>query len=247
MSGVLENPKVTLVLLGAGFDPSVAIPERLGFAGVIRSDEAAAARFITLMPGQAVNFILDWCSVTVLNDRFIVETSVPPFIKIADLILKTLGDLMPKATVNMLGINRQYSLRFASAEALDDFGVRIAPPAAWGNWGRRIQEQLLADHTKNHGGVMNVTMRETPIAGREIGWRDVQITSARTGADGFVALIALNDHFQANDAGQPPGLEPHELGHRRTAAMMRIISEQFDDSLNVLESIAKDIVGSSPS
>ena len=89
---------------------------------------------------------------------------------------------------------------------------------------------------------MNVTMRETPVEGRDVGWRDVQIVGARTLPNGFNALITLNDHFQASDAAQPAGLELQELAHRRTSGLMRTLSEQFDSSLEVLETIAQDIV-----
>ena len=142
MPGVLENPKVTIVLLGS-FDSSAALPAKLGSAGVIRSDEAAAARFTALVPGQAVNFALTWCTVLVLQDRFVVETSEPPFIKIADLVQKTIGDVMPNAVVNMLGINRQYTIKFSTAQEIDAFGTRIAPPSGWGNCGQEnIRENL---------------------------------------------------------------------------------------------------------
>jgi hypothetical protein len=242
MAPELENPKVTVILIGS-FDPSMATPEKLGAAGVIRSDEAKAATYKTLVPGQVVDYALEWCNVSVFRNRFAVESVVPPFVKIADLIQKTVNEVMIGATVTQMGINRHYGLKFSSIADRDAFGTRIVPPSAWGKWGRQIGERI-KDHPETHGGVINVTMRETPIAGRELGTRDVIIqATAATATSAPQAIIALNDHFNVSDAEQPTGLAPQELANRHTSALMQILGEQFDKSINDLESIAQDIIG----
>ena len=239
---VLEKPKVILVLVGH-FDPAAALPSKLGDAGVIRADEAETAQVKVLLPGQVAEYSLGWCSLAVVRERLVVETSEPPFIRIADLAQKTLSDLMPHATVVQLGINRTYTIRFESPDERDAFGTSLAPPSAWGEWGNKIGQSLKDPEAKLHGGLVSITMRERPVAGREHGWRDVQVTSnASPGAMTMEATINLNDHFAAGDAGQVANLEPQELSQRRTSALMRTLSEEFDASLDALEALANSIV-----
>jgi len=215
-------------------------PDRLGEAKVIRSDEAAAARFKTLVPGQVTDFTLGWCTVTVTRERFAVESAEPPFVKISDFIQKAISELMPQASVTAMGINRAYTIRFSSPEERDRFGTRLVPPSSWGNWGRRIQQTMATDDDK-HGGVLNVTMKEFPIADREGGARHV--TVAADVASNVSAQIIVNDHFQAPaDSSLPAALEPDELARRRTNVILRALAEQFDASLNLLETIATEVV-----
>jgi hypothetical protein len=246
MAPVLENPKVIVILIG-NFDPSLAMPAKLGAAGVIRTDEASAAQFTTLVRDQAVEYTLGWCTVSVVRNRFAVETLVPPFVKVADLIQKTINELMTSASVTQMGINRQYGIKFSSNEDRDAFGTRLVPPSTWGTWGREVGERIKT-HPTSHGGVIAVTMRETPVAGRESGNRDVTIQATpATSTTPAQAIIALNDHFNISDENQPKGLEPQELAHRHTSSLMRILGEQFDKSINDLESIAHDIIGTTSS
>jgi hypothetical protein len=246
MAPLLENPKVIIVLIG-NFDPLSAMPAKLGAAGVIRTDEASAAQFTTLLRDQAVEYTLEWCTVSVVRNRFAVEAAVPPFVKIADLIQKTINELMTAASVTQMGINRQYGIRFSSNEDRDAFGTRLVPPSTWGKWGREVGERIKT-HPTSHGGVLAVTMRESPVPGRESGNRDVTIQATpATGSSPAQAIFTLNDHFNVSDEHQPKGLEPQELANRHTSSLMRILGEQFDKSINDLESIAHDIIGTTSS
>ena len=242
---VLEKPKVLLVLVGR-FDPAEVLPSKLGDAGVVRPEEAAAAQIKVLLPGQVAEYSLGWCSLAVVRERFVVETTTPPFVRIADLVQKTLIDLMPHAVVSQLGINRVYTIRFESQAERDAFGTRLAPPSAWGPWGSSIEHSMNEPTVKVHGGLVSITMRERPVAGREHGWRDVQVTAGATSeVTPMEAMINVNDHFfAAGDTDQPAGLEPEELAQRRTSALMRTLYEQFDASLNTQEDLAQSIIAS---
>ncbi|MGC1523039.1 MAG: hypothetical protein WA803_15975 [Steroidobacteraceae bacterium] len=242
MAPVLENQKVIVVLIGK-FEPSMALPAKLGAAGVIRADEARAAEFKTLVKDQVVEYALEWCSVSVVRNRFAVETAVPPFVKVADLIQKTINELMTGASVTQMGINRLYEMKFSSNAERDAFGTRIVPPSTWGKWGRQVGERIKTN-PESHGGVISVVMRETPVAGEDLRTRDVTIQATpRTSTSPAQAILGLNDNFNVSDANQPTGLEPQELANRHTSSLMRILGEQFDKSINDLESMAHDIIG----
>src|SRR5580658_8897869 len=172
----LTDEKVAVVLLGS-FDPDAALPEKLANAGAIRADEATEAKYRALLQGQVADYSLGWCNISAVRDRFTVESSQPPYVKIADLILKTLAELMPNAVLTKIGINRHYKMKFPDSETRDDLGTRLVPPAQWGDWGKQISNRIEANHATHHGGMVQVTMREGPIEGREMGWRDVQIVA----------------------------------------------------------------------
>lgn len=240
MAPKLEDSSVFLVAVGT-FEPNAAMPLKLGAAGAIRHDEAAAAEFSTLVPGQAVEYKLTWCTVSVTANRFLIQTTTPPHIKAADLMQKMVSELMPKAAVSQLGINRQFKIKFSSPEERDEFGVRIAPPGTWGSWGKKIQERISSSSKEPHGGLVNMTMREMPVPGRVSGWRDVQIAASL--ANSYDAAILLNDHYERVDIGDvPPGLEDSEIAARTTSSFLKVLREQFEDSLNTLDEIAQSIV-----
>jgi hypothetical protein len=234
----LVMPRVFVVALG-DFQPAAATAAKLGEGGVIRADEAEAAKYTMLVPGQAIEFALDWCRFGVGPNRLIVETWVPPFIRIADLVQKTLLEMMPLACVQKLGINLQYTIKFSSIDEKNKFGSRLSPPSAWGAWGRAIEAHR-EKQSKMYGGVTAVTMREIPVEGRDAGWRDIQIAA---GAGEMDAYMLINDHFEGGPKDQSE-IDSRELGHRRTAYFMQILREQFDLSLNAVEKIALEIIHS---
>jgi hypothetical protein len=241
MAVELQSPVVSIVLLGS-FDPSAATPEKLGAADVIRPDEAAAAKFRTLVAGQVCDYVLDWVTVAVSREQFVVEATVPPFVRILDLVRKTLAELMPHSQINRMGINCRYGIRFGSFSDRNDFGTRLVPTSGWGHWGRRVQHGITSTTSESelHGGVVLVTMRERPVPHRRSGWRDVQVTAPLgPGAD---AQIALNDHFESVDPEFSSDLEPQEVDGRRTSAFLRTLEEQFERTLTELDVVAKDII-----
>jgi hypothetical protein len=240
MAPQLEDPIVFVVAIGS-FDPAAAMPQKLGESGAIRQDEAGAAVFHTLVPGQAVDYSLTWCTVSANITRLGIQTVTPPYVKTADLMQKMIGELMPKAVITQLGINRLFRIRFSSAAERDEFGVRVAPPNRWGSWGKKVQDGIFANPQGGHGGLVNATMREMPVPGRLAGWRDIQIAANLvTGQD---ALLTLNDHYERVDIGEvPPGLEANEVAARVTSAYLRVLRERFEDSLNTLDEIAQGIV-----
>jgi hypothetical protein len=239
----LSDERIGVILIGS-FDPDAVRAQKLAESGVIRAADLETLEYRGLLQGQISDYSLGWCSILVTRDRFAVESSQPPYVKICDLILKSLNELMPTAVASMFGINMSYKMNFSDSAARDRFGVRLVPPGEWGEWGKRISKQIEEGKVERHGGMFQATMREQPIDGREAGWRDVQIIADTPTSLGMVGGTALtvNDHFQLDLTRHPEGADAAETARRRTSALLQILSEQFQGSIDQSESIAKGLI-----
>ena len=137
----IEYASASVVVLGA-FRPDSFQPKALAVAKVISPKDATLAQILMLMPGQAIQFGLPWSTILVDSSRFQVTTTEAPYIRISDFVVTALHDLDTKFSVTAVGINYEAHFDAGSFQNRDAIGRRLAPPRAWGEWGKSITESM---------------------------------------------------------------------------------------------------------
>lgn len=246
-----ESPSVSIVLLGK-FKPSSFLPDKLIDAKLIPKKLAESVSYVTLIPDVQVQFKLAWGEILVVRDRFQVSSSEAPYIRVCDFVVKALTDLASDSKVHAFGINREAHYNLGSNDARNEFGTRIAPPEAWGSWGKKLRDSQTgtAKGTSMQGGVINIQMRLPFLADGITGWLD--ITAAPSGLienSSGVHFRANHHHqaisriLQAEMTGEklrdvPEAENPSDV----TARLMALLSECFENSLAESESIFEGVI-----
>jgi hypothetical protein len=227
----LDSSRTEVVLVGV-FKPDEVLPEALARSETITSKEASAAKFKNLLQGQIVEFEIDGVTVQVVPQRLVVHTTQVPYIRAADLALKIVREASPSSTVTMLGINREYQYKFANVEERDKFGIRIAPPIAWGEFGKVIEADQRAQTLNSEGrsGVFSITMRRMHFTDRESGWLDITVAATGTRDEPGVQIRA-NDHYQFHTKYDPESLVLDHHASSRTARLLDTFTKNFDESI----------------
>jgi hypothetical protein len=224
---------VTIVLTG-NLNPAIISPQWLARHHAI-SGEAADAAEISIIHPEVSTFKCGWCVVHVTRDRFQVQTSETPFIRLSDLVTKTFGELLPSTPLRALGINVTISFGAPSAKARNDFGLALCPPENWSQWGRDIAERVRnANSKESHGGLVSVTMQQRPMDDRESGWLNVKVDPTDTLPDGTGISVEVNDHYVIGESHdkKSDGLSYAQL-----------LSKRFEKSIERSESIIDQLMG----
>jgi hypothetical protein len=242
-SPVLELSKAEVVLVGR-FVPDDVHPTKLVEANVIDPSDAKSATFNGLLKGQLVDFALDWTTVQAVGQRLVFASSQAPYVRIADLALRVVREALKAPVVTMLGINREYQYRFLSGVARDAFGTRLAPPEAWGDWGKAVRAEMKAhpSQPEKHGGLISMQMRQADLPDREAGWIDITIASAVVAESPLGAVIRVNDHYQCNDATDPQTLSKDGHESSRTVRLLDTLFNSFDRSMQRADAIVNGLV-----
>jgi hypothetical protein len=228
----LDSSRIEVVLVGT-FKPDEVLPEALAKCETITAKEASAAKFKNLLQGQIVEFEIDGVTVQVVPQRLVVHTTQVPYIRAADLALKIVREASPLSTVTMLGINREYQYKFANVEERDKFGIRIAPPLAWGEFGRVIDEDQRGQvpNSDDRSGVLSMTMRRMHFKDREGGWLDITISATGNLKDDVGVQVRANDHYQCHPKHDPESLVLDHHASSRTARLLDTFTKNFDESI----------------
>lgn len=223
---------VALVLIGA-FTPVRFSPQWLAAHNVIDQAQAAAAE-IEIVHEEVAKFDLDWCKVLVQRERFQASTNEVPFVRLCDFVTKIFGEVVTTAPIRGVGINVTVNFAAPSSAARDSFGMKLAPPQAWGAWGKEIAESIeKSDGKQPHGGVLSITMRQEPPYDREHGYTHVKVGPAPMIKDNCGISVEVNDHFvlMKSDGPEADSIE-----------YARLIAEKFDSSLSHSESIVAQLM-----
>lgn len=230
-----KSTTVSIVLLGV-FPPDKFTPTALADANVIPRNDANAAILRTLLPGAAVQFDLVWGQILVANDRFQVVAREAPYVRGSDLVVKALREISSESRVTAFGINVESHFDLGSVTARDSIGCRLAPPEAWGKWGREILDSM-KQADAYHGGVVNIQMRK-PFQEEEIsGWMDVFAGPSSNVPGNTGIYLRSNHHHQVRpDLGHKP--EPLKL--------LDTLTERFDASVLEAENIFNGVLEGQP-
>jgi len=242
-SPVLESSKTEVVLVGR-FAPDEVHPTKLVETNTLTEVEAKLATFNGLLKGQLVDFALDWATVQAVTQRLVFTSSQAPYVRIADLALRVVREALKAPAVTMLGINREFQFRFASSDARDAFGTRLAPPEAWGDWGKEVRTELTPAtmEANRHGGLISIQMRQAIPDDREAGWIDLTVASAVVAGSKLGVLIRANDHYQCSDSADPPTLSKDGHEASRTERLLEALLTRFDKSVHRSDAIVNGLV-----
>lgn len=233
---------VTLVGLGK-FDPDLFRLESLVESRVISEAEASRSKVMALLPKQIAHLTLPWGELVVLRDRFHVNTIEAPFIRAADIVAQIMNMAEDRCSLGAFGINYEGHFDIGTMAARDQLAMRLAPPAAWGSWGRAIRESMGSADTEVHGGLSVITMRERFRIGVIRGWYDVMVTASDKVPNHTGVRFLTNHHHEY--APEPPpdaDLSVEEKSKRQTAALLAALTDRFDDSISTGDRIFAEVM-----
>ena len=211
---VPEINGTSIVLVGS-FNPAIFTPAWFELHRLLPQGTAEIAT-LEIAHGQATVFKADWLHLNVVPDRFSVETTQAPDVRIRDLVVRTFREHLNHTPLNALGINRNVHFNVRSLEDRDRIGQTLAPIEPWGEWAEE-----LGLGGKN-GGMTSLTMTQVDPEGRPKGGRiNVKVEpSARVGEGRTGVYVNVNDHYPL-DADQPGPAE----------AVMEMLEKHFDASV----------------
>lgn len=211
---VPEISGTNIVLVGS-FNPAIFTPAWFELHGLLPKGTAEIAT-LEIAHGQATVFKTDWLHLNVVPERFTVDTTQAPDVRIRDLVVRTFREHLNHTPLNAVGINRDVHFNVRSLEARDRIGRTLAPIEPWGEWA----EELGLDGM--FGGMTSLTMTQVDPPGRPKGGRinvkvepSVRIGEGRTGV-----YVNVNDHYP-RDADQPEAAE----------SVIEMLETHFDGSV----------------
>jgi hypothetical protein len=218
----------SVVLIGR-FNPVILQPAWLARHGVITDQESELAEVKVIHPEIASFKIEPLFTLSIDRTRYAMETTVAPFVRIADATSRIFGDLLSHTPVGMLGINRLVHFDVGSFERRDKIGELIAPREPWGEWGKAVSSGF----GDRHGGLQSLTLVQKDVEGRRSGWIKAKIEpSTRIGGGQTGIFMEVNDHYQLDD--------PKEATD--SAEMINLLTSNFDASMKNSETIIDEIM-----
>lgn len=232
MDAAITN--INIVLLGK-FAPDSFLPRNLAEAKVISQKSAELATLVALVPRQTVHFKLNWSELEVTTSRIIIRSLEAPHIRISDFVLKALGEMAPDSTVTQFGINVDCHYDLGSVDARNELGRRIAPPEAWGTWGKSLMESMDGEvkGTPLQGGMKAIVMKLPFVNSKGLaGWRDITLTASTEVKGLGGVLFRSNHHHQLKplDFDDSEEAEP-AYDSKTTALMLSALSSSFEKSI----------------
>ena len=194
-----------IVLLGA-FNPAIFTPAWFALHGLLSENQADTVE-PEIVHNQISVFQADWFHLQVTPDRFSIETTQAPNVRVRDLVMRLFGELLPHAPVTAIGINNSVHVKAGNKEEWNRIGTTLAPPPAWGPWCGKL------DLDGDSGGMKSLVMSQPIPAGRPEG-SAINITvepSARVGAGQAGVFVLVNHHFAISKASLDSGRSLAEL------------------------------------
>jgi hypothetical protein len=163
--------------------------------GIIGDADASSAQ-VQIIHEAVTAFTLDWANLHVDQNRFSVDTSDPPLIRIRDAVLKTFNEFLVHTPVFQLGINRIVHFRVGSFDTRDKMSRLLAPHEAWGDWSPKISGD--PKNPQVRGGMRSLLMSQVDRGDGYRGSINAKVEpSSRWQTDGV--FVEVNDHFSVGD------------------------------------------------
>ena len=214
MKHEIELQAHTIVAVG-DLNPAIFQPAWFASEGLITRTEAQAAK-VQIISAQAALFQVDWLSVQVLPDRFVVATGNEAFFQhLHDLVATTFSKLV-HTPITALGINYSCHYRLEDAAQWHHISNELAPKSRW-------SELLDSPHLRS------LTMESRRRAGPK-GHLQIRVEPSARIENGM--FVDVNNHYDVSEK---------ELGCR---AMLDVLREQwsttFADYKDVLKRMFPD-------
>ena len=221
-----EIAGVSVVMIG-NFNPSIFTPAWFGWHGLISEKMVDTANTKIVHP-QISDFNVDWLHIQVVPERFLINTTQAPYVRVQDLAVRIFREHLPHTPLDTMGINREVHFLVESFDERDQLGRLLAPTDPWGEWGKKLEPD------GSHGGVTSITMRQVDPEGRPPGGQ-INVTvepSNRIGRGRLGVYVRVNDHYTIENVES-------ELG---TSKIVELLEENFDESLRRADQIIDHIM-----
>ncbi len=221
-----EIAGVSVVMIG-NFNPSIFTPAWFGWHGLISEKMVDTANTKIVHP-QISDFNVDWLHIQVVPERFLINTTQAPYIRVQDLAIRIFREHLPHTPLDTMGINREVHFLVESFDERDQLGRLLAPTDPWGEWGKKLEPD------GSHGGVTSITMRQVDPKGRPPGGQ-INVTvepSNRIGQGHLGVYVRVNDHYTIENVES-------EIG---TSKIVELLEENFDESLRRADQIIDHIM-----
>ena len=207
-----EISGVNIVLVGK-FNPAIFTPAWFVLHELLPTDEGVQ---LQVAHPQLTVFSVDWLRLEVTPDRFRVETSQAPHIRLLDFVVRLFKETLPNTPLMAFGINRDVHFQLQNVAARDRIGRTLAPVEPWGAW----KDALGLDGTK--GGMTSLTMSQIDPEGRPRGGNiNVNVEpSNRIGQGGTGVYVGVNDHYVGDQANA-----------ESSSRLIGMLEQNFDASL----------------
>jgi hypothetical protein len=225
-----EISAATIVLVGK-FNISDFLPKTMIENGVITEQDIPDLVWNTYVPSQKLDLELLWGQIIVTTHQLQVKAKDTPHIAASDFVRSAMGFVSEEVKVVAMGVNLEGHFKFEFPYQRDKIGVKLVPPTAWGKWGEEVQQQIeTAVDPKEHGGVVNVTMRKLRVGEKDMhGFTDVRVQASPSFPDTGI-YITVNDHFQIDNKGKLFTVEDLMRSDivDRKAELMHVLESRFD-------------------
>ncbi len=227
----VESPAVSVVLVGP-FRPAAFSPEFLREKKLLNKDEASNVIYSILIPGTVIRYSFGWGELHVGDGRLQILSREAPFIRVCDFAIRALDDVAHDVAITAFGINREGHYNVGSAEARNKIGVRMAPPEAWGAWGKKILQTMNDDRAggDSQGGLMNMQMRFPFKDAKAKGYLDIYGAPSSLIPHMAGIFLRANHHHEAADG------DPTHPAVAKTR-LIDVMAERFDTAINEIEDI----------
>jgi len=222
-----ENNSVIIVLVGS-FNATIFHPAWFAANNILSKTDLESSEVEIILRGIAVFKVGDWLRIQVEPNRFIAETSEPPFVRLSDLVFKTFREALIHTPISKLGINRHVHFSVGDEETRNKIGKKLAPQEVWGEWAGCIAGKK---HEK-HGGMVSIVMQQVDTDDREIGHIQAKVEPSPLIKNGSGIFVEVNDHYEISKDDAWDG----------AIRITDILAKQFDDSIRRSEWIIDQIM-----
>ena len=220
-----EISGVQVVLVG-DFNPAIFTPAWFALYGLLPKSVASSAKLEVAHP-QVTKFAADWLNLEVTVERFAIDTSQAPHVRLRDLAVRVFREHLFHTPLKALGINRTVHFRVRNLAARDCIGRTLAPVEPWGRWGRDLGQDGV------RGGMTSLRMTQIDPDGRPSGGR-INVTvepSIRIGEGRTGVFANVNDHYVIDETSPGAG-----------TGLMELLETNFDTSLKRSDDIIDHIM-----
>jgi hypothetical protein len=226
-----EVSGASIVMVGR-FNPQIFQPFWLAHYSVISEDAAKAAKINIVHPEITSFGIQGEFNVQVEREKFSIDRGIAPLIRIADVVCRLFGELLPHTPIKQVGINRVMHFDVGSLAARDEIGLKLAPREPWGKWGRLVS----SGEWPKHGGLVTLSLMQSDIPDRPAGWIQAKVEPSKVIGRGRSGIyMEINDHYDLGDR-MPEGADE----------IVEIIRDRFDASIANSDGIIDQIMSLKP-
>jgi hypothetical protein len=234
------KPEVTTVnvILVGRFNPADFALSLEPMKKAVMPEKVSDLAYETFLPGQVVIAKLSWGKFSILQNQISIEASSVPYVQCLDFLTRLIHDVSPSSVVTKFGINLICHYRFLSIQKRDELGIRLVPPANWGNFGKDV-ESSFSQEVPDHGGLMKAVMRRPRNGGQPFGWKDVIVEPSAIIDPGYGVALTINDHFEPNSARIAVLNSERAISDELVKTLVQVFEKSVEDSLAIGDDIFK--------